>query len=104
MRTLVTLFAIFAAVPAPSQERGVQIVTQQIVARKQVALVIGNGAYANQPLKNPSNDARAIAARLKELNYEVVSVIDAGRRAMGRSIEEFVGRLGTGDVALFYFA
>ena len=26
---------------------------QPIVARKQVALVIGNGAYSNNPLKNP---------------------------------------------------
>jgi len=31
-------------------------------------------------------------------------VFDANRRTMGRAIEQFAGKLGTGDVAVFFFA
>src|SRR5207344_2435778 len=40
------------------------------------ALVIGNGNYGFGPLKNPANDARAIAEELKRAGFEVVVVID----------------------------
>jgi uncharacterized caspase-like protein len=102
MRAIGVLCFLLATIPAHAQQRGFQ--RDIIVARKQVALVIGNSAYANQPLRNPANDARAITARLKTLNYDVVSVFDANRRDMNRAIEQFVGRLGTGDVALFFYA
>ena len=46
---------------------------------KRVALVIGNGAYKDAPLKNPPNDARAMAAALKELGFQVDLVLDGGR-------------------------
>src|SRR5260221_7013136 len=104
MRGISALVALLFALPAWPQNRGVDMLPREIVARKQVALVIGNSAYLNQPLKNPVNDARAIAARLQALNYDVVPVFDANRRAMGRAIEQFVGKLGTGDVALFFYA
>ena len=78
---------------------------QHIVPRKQVALVIGNASYTNfGQLKNPVNDADAMARRLVQLNYDVLLVKNAGRRAMAQKVEEFIGRLGTGDVALFYYA
>ena len=35
------------------------------------ALVIGNGSYGFGPLKNPANDARAIAEELKRIGFEV---------------------------------
>jgi hypothetical protein len=104
MRALGALLVLSLALPAWSQNRGAEFTQREIVARKQVALVIGNSAYGNSPLKNPANDARALTARLQALNYDVVSVFDANRRAMGRAIEQFVGKLGTGDVALFFFA
>jgi len=102
MRGIILFAILLATLPAPSQQRGFQ--RETIAARKQVALVIGNSAYANQPLKNPANDARAITARLKTLSYDVVSVFDANRRDMNRAIEQFVGRVGSGDVALFFYA
>jgi uncharacterized caspase-like protein len=104
MRALRTLWLLsWVTVPAVAQPRGFHRDT--IVARKQVALVIGNSAYANQqPLKNPANDARAIAARLKALNYDVVSEFDANRRTMNRVVDQFAAKMGTGDVALFFYA
>ena len=49
---------------------GVATPTQQLSERR-VALVIGNGAYAFGALKNPPNDARAVAAKLTALGFSV---------------------------------
>jgi hypothetical protein len=50
-------------------------------AEKRVALVIGNAEYQNAPpLRNPSNDATDIAAKLRELGFDVVEGIDLGKR------------------------
>ena len=35
-----------------------------------VALVIGNGDYRTAPLKNPVNDARAMASALRGLGFD----------------------------------
>jgi len=45
----------------PAQDRPVQ----PIVPRKQLALVIGNGAYGNLSLRNPVPDAQAVAQGLQ---------------------------------------
>ena len=53
-----------------------------------VALVIGNGGYRDgiPVLANPPNDARAIAAELKQLGFTAELQIDADRDDMlGRS-------------------
>src|SRR5687768_6760963 len=99
---IVLILTVLACLPASAQP---DFRLLRIVPRKQVALVIGNGAYGRfNQLKNPANDADAMARRLKQLNYEVLLVKDAGRRPLGQKIDEFIGRLGTGDVALFYYA
>ncbi len=77
---------------------------QPIVARKQVALVIGNSAYSNRPLANAVHDAQAVAARLRELHFDVTLATNAGRKAMGQAIDDFANKLGTGDVAFFYYS
>lgn len=69
-----------------------------------VALVIGNGAYTNTPLRNPVNDARAMAAVLKTLGFAVIIRENAGDRAMRRAIIEFGDRLRPGGVGLFFYA
>src|SRR6266487_3790126 len=40
---------------------------------RRVALVIGNSAYTNSPLRNPVNDARAMARTLKGLGFDVIA-------------------------------
>ena len=37
-----------------------------VPAEPRTALVIGNGAYSDAPLRNPVNDARDMAAKLRE--------------------------------------
>ena len=41
------------------------------VMPRRVALVVGNGTYAANPLKNPPNDAADVAAALKDAGFEV---------------------------------
>lgn len=70
-----------------------------------VALVIGNGAYADAPLKNPVNDARAMTRTLTELGFDVISVENADRAGMQRAMLDFGRRLkDTNGTGLFYFA
>ena len=69
------------------------------------ALVIGNSSYANAPLANPANDAKAIAGELKATGFEVSIQLDASRDAMLNAIETFSRMLAARNaVGLFYFA
>jgi uncharacterized caspase-like protein len=73
-------------------------------AEKKVALVIGNAAYPAAPLRNPVNDARAVAARLESLGYEVALHTNVAQRDFTRAVSRFGQRLAPGSVALFYYA
>ncbi len=77
----------------------------QASAEKRVALVIGNSAYQNTaPLKNPSNDATDIAAKLRELGFEVIDGTDLSKDEMEQKIRAFADRLDGADVGLFFYA
>ncbi len=72
-----------------------------------VALVIGNGDYraAGVPkLKNPVNDARAMAQELRDVGFKVIEVEDADLKAMQTAFVEFSRALPHDGVALFYYA
>jgi uncharacterized caspase-like protein len=100
MRPAFLLALLSATALMLAQDRRVE----PIVAHKQVALVIGNAASTSHPLKNPRNDAVAMARRLRELHYDVTLVTDADRKAMGLAIDRFVDKLGAGDVGFFYYS
>lgn len=69
------------------------------------ALVIGNGKYADVPLRNPPNDAADMAVVLRSLGFEVFSYTDLDQNGMKRVIREFGAKLRTkGGVGLFYYA
>ncbi len=74
------------------------------LASKKVALVIGNGAYSEAPLKNPTNDARAIAATLRSQGFEVLLKENATKVQMNEIVADFGEKLAEGDTALFFFA
>jgi hypothetical protein len=70
-----------------------------------IALVIGNGDYANVPLKNPTNDAKDMAAALQNLGFAVTLLVDADYAAMNRAVRDFGNSIKRQDaVALFFFA
>jgi uncharacterized caspase-like protein len=74
-------------------------------AEKRVALVIGNSAYQHTaPLRNPSNDATDMAAKLRELGFDVIDGIDLTKAEMESRIRAFADKLVGSDVGLFYYA
>ncbi len=76
-------------------------------AEPRVALVIGNSAYRDTPLANPTNDARLIAKTLSDLGFELIVRVDVEQKAMKLAILEFDDRLeaaGKDAVGLFFYA
>jgi len=73
-------------------------------AEQKIALVIGNSAYPGAVLKNPVNDAKAMAAKLTGLGFEVILRTDSNFRDMTRAVSQFGQKLKGGSVGLFYFA
>lgn len=70
-----------------------------------VALVIGNGNYPSAPLKNPVNDARAIAAKFRSLGFDVITRENVKQKDMTRAITQFGEKLAkSGTVGIFYYA
>ncbi|WP_185973539.1 caspase family protein [Ferrovibrio terrae] len=90
------IFAVLVALALPATSS--QATTQRL------ALVIGNNAYTDGLLKNPINDARTMAATLRELGFEVRVLENADRTAMQRAVVEFGRKLNQDTVGLFYFA
>jgi Caspase domain len=72
--------------------------------QRRIALVIGNAAYKEAPLRNPLNDARLMTRKLKTLGYDVIALENAGQARMNRAITEFAERLTDDGAAIFYYA
>lgn len=73
-------------------------------AEKRVALVIGNAAYAQAPLRNPVNDASDIAEKLRGRGFDVVLRTNLKTSQIGRTLREFRSKLTPGAVALVFYA
>jgi tripartite-type tricarboxylate transporter receptor subunit TctC len=88
---LVALFGCCSQAQAQTQET-------------RVALVIGNSNYKNSPLKNPVNDARDMAIKLRGLGFTVVERNNLVVKQIGSTLREFRSKLTPGSVALVYYA
>ncbi|MCC6658810.1 MAG: caspase family protein [Rhodocyclaceae bacterium] len=74
-------------------------------ALPRTALVIGNSRYPGAPLKNPANDAGAIAEHLGKMGFSVIPLLDSGKNAMENAIRSYGEQLAKSKgVGLFYFA
>jgi hypothetical protein len=89
------LFTLFAQAP-----RDLAITP----AHTRHALVIGNAAYPKWPLKNPLNDARAVAAALNSAGFVTTTMTDLSLRALEQSVNGLIGKVKEGDLVLFYYA
>lgn len=100
--------AVMASIAAPAPVSVPQLTLAQTAADEEVsrvALVIGNSGYRQSPLKNPLNDATAMANALEDLGFQVILRTDANQREMETAIDDFGRQLLSGrHVALFYFA
>jgi uncharacterized caspase-like protein len=89
---------------AVAQVQHIKPQTQSPDGRLRSALVIGNGAYKASPLKNPVNDARAVAQALSAGGFSVTLIEDGSLVAMRRAVREFGTEITRDGVGLFYYA
>jgi uncharacterized caspase-like protein len=72
---------------------------------KRVALVIGNGGYRTAPqLENPPLDAKAVAASLKRLGFQVIEGYDLTMAQMRTTVAQFSAALPDAKAAIVYYA
>jgi hypothetical protein len=72
---------------------------------KRIALVIGNSQYTKAPLRNPVNDAQAMANELRKLDFEVLFHKNLSQKEMKRAINDFGKKItASSGVSLFYYA
>jgi len=66
--------------------------------------VIGNAAYSEAPLRNPTNDAKAMAESLTRLGFRVQLKTDVQLPEMLEALTRFARETRNDDVRVFYFA
>ena len=96
--SLVALLVAPLALPAAAQSPQ---------AEQRIALVIGDGAYANAPLATAANDAGLIAQTLQAAGFDVVGARDLDGDAMRKSFRDFMQKAessGPGTVAMVYLS
>jgi uncharacterized caspase-like protein len=72
---------------------------------RRVALVLGNAAYENvPPLLHSVDDAKAIAAELEDLDFEVIAGYDLTKLETQETIARFAREVRGADIALFFYA
>ncbi len=71
---------------------------------RRVALVVGNSNYKGKPLANPANDARAMAATLRQIGFQVIDGYDLDYAGMRRTISDFLLKVSNAQVAVVYYA
>ncbi len=82
------------------------IVPAAAAGAERFALVIGNAKYpdAEAPLKEPINDARAVADELKRDGFNVEIGENLTGDAMRRAFDKLYGKIKPGSVALVFFS
>ena len=74
-------------------------------ADRRVAFVVGNGTYKNvAALPNPPIDAKAMAAALRNVGFEVVEGSNLNRDKMTEKLLDFGKKAQGADVAVFFYA
>jgi tetratricopeptide (TPR) repeat protein len=98
--------AVVVAVPLPEKIIPSAAMPQKsALTQKRVALVIGNSAYSDgMALLNPTNDAKAVAASLNRLGFEVVLSTDATKAGMTDAMYRFAVLSDSADAALVFYA
>ncbi|WP_447756303.1 caspase family protein [Sphingopyxis fribergensis] len=90
---LVTLTALFLLAPSAAEAR-------------KVALIIGNGDYANTSrLANPANDIKIIAASARQAGFDDVTVAaDLAVNDFQKAMRDFRAKADGAEVAMVYYA
>src|SRR5215813_1601733 len=104
IRYLAFLFALqLAGTPAAWPAGAAQ--DPSAIAERRVALVIGNAAYRADPLRNPVNDAKAVADALRTLGFDVTYGENLNRAGFASTLRDFGRKLKEQKaVGFVYFA
>jgi uncharacterized caspase-like protein len=95
MRTLTILLSLICMALSVSAAK----------ADRRVAFVVGNGAYKNvAQLPNPPIDAKAMAATLRNVGFEVIEGANLTRDQMTEKLLDFGRKAQGSDIAVFYYA
>src|ERR1700682_1249459 len=99
MRTRLALLVIFVLSVTP-------MLPSVAAGADRFALVIGNAKYpdAEAPLKEPINDAREVADKLKRDGFSVEVGENLTGEAMRRAFDKLYARIKPGSVALIFFS
>ena len=81
-------------------------IAPQAPTGRRVALLIGNASYpdAGLPLQQPVNNARALAAALKDQGFEIELGENLTKQAMEHAFETFKSKIEPGATALIFFS
>jgi WD40 repeat protein/uncharacterized caspase-like protein len=72
---------------------------------KRVALIIANAHYQHtKALNNPENDAKQIAAKLIQLQFDVRVELNLDAKGFAHAVQVFASKLDKNTDALFYYA
>ncbi|MBX9645461.1 MAG: caspase family protein, partial [Xanthobacteraceae bacterium] len=93
------------SIPTPAAAIPV-VATGAVKQGKRIALVIGNSAYKNVPvLTNPTRDAEAIAASLRAVGFDDVTLVgDSSRARLLDALRTFSKQAENAEWALVYYA
>ena len=70
-----------------------------------IALVIGNSAYRHiTALRNPGNDAEAVAYSFQRLGFQTVLLLDATADAIMGCKDHLLGKYPEADIGVLYYA
>src|ERR1035437_6051065 len=84
---------------------GILASTDAAKADRRVAFVVGNGAYKNvAQLPKPPVDAKAMAAVLRNVGFDVVEGTNLTRDKMTEKLLDFGKKAQGADVAVFFYA
>ena len=95
--------SLFALIGVPCCAQGQQDQKEK-VSEQRVALVIGNAAYDQHPLKTPTNDADTMATALKACGFTVLKHTNLNREEMIRVVQTFTDSIKRSGVGLFYYS
>ncbi|MFC5413169.1 SUMF1/EgtB/PvdO family nonheme iron enzyme [Larkinella bovis] len=97
-------FICFASFGQPKGGQPVVVPGNRGVERR-MALVMGNKEYVHaDKLRNPGNDALDMSEALKKLGFDVTTAIDSDYPRTARIIREFIEKLRSSDVVVFYYS
>jgi uncharacterized caspase-like protein len=99
-RRCITAFGLAAVAPLLAATA----LPAHAAAGSRVALVIGNADYKVGALKNPVNDAKAVATSLRSLGFAVTHRENASLREMIDAFQQFSTASRSADVRVVYYA